>query len=167
MQGAFSRRFLRGAPVLPSGVLWSWATRAFWREFRQPVLQQIRRRRVLLPGREGAERCRGRRPDFLPVAFFSSPVLPGYRSFLQQSFDFQLFLFAAKPVLPAAPPRRALLLRVSSFCSSGLLELLSEGRPERQEGRRGHKQRRRREECFRVVKMSTDEKIDLLFEKLS
>ena len=49
----------------------------------------------------------------------------------------------------------------------GLLELLSEGRPERREGRRGHKQRRRRAECFRVVKMSTDEKIDLLFEKLS
>ena len=49
----------------------------------------------------------------------------------------------------------------------GLLELLSEGGPERREGRRGHKQRRRRAECFRVVKMSTDEKIDLLFEKLS
>ncbi len=29
----------------------------------------------------------------------------------------------------------------------GLLELLSEGGPERREARRGHKQRRRREEC--------------------
>ena len=49
----------------------------------------------------------------------------------------------------------------------GLLELLSEGGPERREARRGHKQRRRRAERFRVVKMSADEKIDLLFEKLS
>ena len=65
---------------------------------------------------------------------------------------------------------RRLLCRSAShgrLARSGLLELLSEGRPERREGRRGHKQRRRRAECFRVVKMSTDEKIDLLFEKLS